>query len=155
ERFSRTWGWVEEAAAQSGKPVSRDNWKVVVTFHLAECKEEAIADLRHSFPKRAYVGDGRDPSRAALAFGPQGRTVEEGLVSGGVVVGTPDELIAYIEEVQERSGGIGGILALAHEWAGTAATHKSYELLARYVMPHFQGQLDPVLQARDWFDGNQ
>jgi limonene 1,2-monooxygenase len=155
ERFTRTWGWVEEAAAEAGRQVSRDEWKVVLTFHLAESREEAIADLRHSFPKRAYVGDGRDPSRAALAFGPQGSTVEEALESGTLIAGPPDDLIAKIEEVQQRSGGVGGILALAHEWAGTAATHKSYELLARYVMPHFQSQLDPVVEARDWFDGNQ
>ena len=155
ERFTRTWGWVEEAAAESGRPVSRADWKVVVTFHLAETREEAIADLRYSFPKRAYFGDGRDPGRAALAFGPQGSTVEEALESGGIVAGTPDDLIAKIEEIQERSGGVGGILALVHEWANTAATHRSYELLARYVMPRFQGQLDPVIEQRDWFDSNQ
>jgi limonene 1,2-monooxygenase len=155
ERFKNTWGWVEEAAEQSGRPVSRADWKVVLTFHLAESKEEAIADLRHSFPKRAYFGDGRDPSRAALAFGPGGASVEEAVEAGTMIAGTPDELIAKIEEIQERSGGIGGILALMHEWANTAATYKSYELFARYVMPRFQGQLDAVLEHRDWFDSNQ
>jgi len=155
ERFTRTWEWVEEASAESGRPVSRADWKVVLTFHLAESSEEAIADLRHSFSKRAYVGDGRDPSRAALAFGPMGSTVEEALENGTLIAGPPEELVAKIEEVQQRSGGVGGILALQHEWAGTAATVKSYELLARYVMPHFRGQLDPLLEARDWFDGNQ
>lgn len=155
ERFKQTWGWVEEAAAESGRPVSRADWKVVVTFHLAESKEEAIDDLRHSFPKRAYAGDGRDPSRAAIAFGPQGNTIEEAVASGGMVAGTPDELIEKIEEIQRRSGGVGGILALAHEWANTRATLKSYELLSRYVMPRFQGQAEALFEARDWFDGNQ
>jgi limonene 1,2-monooxygenase len=147
ERFKSTWSWVEEAAQQSGRPVSRAEWKVVLTFHLAESKEEAIADLRHSFPKRAYFGDGRDPARAALAFGPTGTTVEEAVESGTMIAGAPDELIAKIEEIQERSGGIGGILALMHEWANTAATHRSYEMFARYVMPRFQGQLAAVLEA--------
>jgi limonene 1,2-monooxygenase len=155
ERFTRTWGWVEEAAAESGRPVSRGEWKVVVTAHLAESKEQAIADLRLSFPKRAYVGDGRDPGRAALAFGPQGSTIEEAVESGGIVAGTPDDLIAKIEDIQQRSGGVGGILLLAHEWADVAATNKSYELLARYVMPRFQGQIDTVIEQRDWFDSNQ
>jgi limonene 1,2-monooxygenase len=153
ERFTRTWGWVEEAAAEAGRQVSRADWRVVLTFHLAETREEAIADLRASFPKRAYVGDARTPGRG-LAFGPMGATVEEALESGGMIAGTPDDLIAKIEEVQERSGGMGGILGLAHEWASTAATHKSYELLARYVAPHFQGQIDALQEARDWFDGN-
>jgi hypothetical protein len=35
-------------------------------------------------------------------------------------------------------GGFGGVLLLAHNWADWAATRKSYELMARYVHPHFQ-----------------
>jgi len=153
ERFTRTWGWVEEAAAVAGTTVSRAEWRVVLTFHLAETREQAIADLRSSYPKRAYVGDAKVPG-AGLAFGPVGATVEEAVASGGLIAGAPEELIAKIEEVQQRSGGIGGILGLAHEWASTAATQRSYELLARYVMPHFQGQLTPVLENRDWFEEN-
>ena len=30
---------------------------------------------------------------------------------------------------------------MAHDWASREKTLKSYELLARYVMPHFQGSL--------------
>jgi hypothetical protein len=32
----------------------------------------------------------------------------------------------------------GGILLLAHNWADWPATKRSYELMARYVHPHFQ-----------------
>jgi limonene 1,2-monooxygenase len=84
-----------------------------------------------------------------------GATVEEAVANGSLIAGPPEELIAKIEEVQRRSGGIGGILGLAHEWADTPATLKSYELLARYVAPHFQGQLQPLLENRDWFEGNR
>jgi limonene 1,2-monooxygenase len=153
ERFTQTWGWTEEAAAQSGAKVSREEWRVVVTFHLAETKEQAIDDLRHSYPKRAYVGDALDPSRITGGlFGSSGQTVEEAVESGSIIAGPPEELIAKIEDIQRRSGGVGGILGLAHEWANTAATLRSYELLARYVMPHFRGQLDPITDARHWFE---
>ena len=37
--------------------------------------------------------------------------------------------------------GYGGLLLQANEWANREATLKSYELLARYVMPRFQGSL--------------
>ncbi len=70
------------------------------------------------------------------------------------MIGTPDDAIEAIEAIQERSGGIGGILLNAHEWACTAQTHKSYELLARYVAPHFQGQLESIHANRSWFEGN-
>ncbi|MGH2603567.1 MAG: LLM class flavin-dependent oxidoreductase, partial [Dehalococcoidia bacterium] len=153
ERFTNTWGWLEEAAAEAGTTVSRNDWRVVVTFHLAETKEEAIADLRHSYPKRAYVGDALDPSRVTGGlFGGSGQTVDEAVESGSIIAGPPEELIAKIEEIQRRSGGVGGILGLAHEWASSAATLRSYELLARYVMPHFRGQLEPIMESRDWFE---
>jgi limonene 1,2-monooxygenase len=153
ERFNRTWGWVEEAAEKAGRAVSRADWKVVVTFHLAETREQALEDLRHGYPLRAYAGDSLRPGSGIGGIGPQGATVEEA-VSNGLLAGTPDDLIARIEEVQERSGGVGGILALGHEWANTHATFRSYELFARYVMPRFQGSLDPIWANREWFEGN-
>ena len=57
------------------------------------------------------------------------------------MVGTPDDAIAAIERLQERSGGFGGLLVWANEWAPREATPRSYELLARHVVPRFQGSL--------------
>jgi len=72
-------------------------------------------------------------------------------VNGGLgVVGTPDMAIAQIEELLEQSnGGFGAYLTLAHNWANQQATKKSYELFARHVMPHFQGQVGSTMQAAD------
>ena len=153
ERFQRTWEWVEEAAAEAGREVDRGEWRVVLSMHLADTKEEALADVADGFVKRAYVGDSEVPG-GGLALGPTGATIEEAEKEGGLVIGTPDDAIEAIEAIQERSGGIGGILLNAHEWAGTAETHKSYELLARYVAPHFQGQLESIRANRSWFEGN-
>jgi limonene 1,2-monooxygenase len=38
----------------------------------------------------------------------------------------------------ERTGGFGTFLLLAHTCADRAATLRSYDLFARFVMPHFQ-----------------
>jgi len=43
--------------------------------------------------------------------------------------------IAQIERLAEQSGGFGCYLLMAHEWANPEASRRSYELLARYVMP--------------------
>jgi limonene 1,2-monooxygenase len=67
-------------------------------------------------------------------------------------VGTPDDAVAKIEELQERSGGFGALLVLANEWANSEKTAKSYELLMRYVAPKFQGQLERVEAGRDWVE---
>ena len=37
----------------------------------------------------------------------------------------------------------------------TEKTWRSFELLARYVAPHFQGQLAPIVANRDWVETNQ
>jgi limonene 1,2-monooxygenase len=54
---------------------------------------------------------------------------------GRLTLGTPDDAVAAIETLRERSGGFGAFLLLAHNCANVEATRKSYELIARYVMP--------------------
>ena len=64
--------------------------------------------------------------------------------AGSWVVGTPDDAVAAIERLQERSGGFGGLMVWANEWAPRDKVHRSYELLARHVMPRFQGSLTGI-----------
>ena len=45
------------------------------------------------------------------------------------------------------NGGFGGVLLLAHNWADWQATRRSYELMARYVHPHFQRNAN---ELRNW-----
>ena len=39
----------------------------------------------------------------------------------------------------QETGGFGGLMITAHEWAGSEQLRRSIELFARYVMPHFRG----------------
>ena len=152
--FERTWGWAEEAAEESGRTVSRDEWKVVVPIHVAETRKQALAEIDEGFKVRAYSGDTGNPSAAGPGlFGGAG-TLEEQAEKGTMLIGSPDQVAQSIENIIERSGGVGGILALAHEWASTEATNRSFELFARYVAPRFQGQLDAIVGSRDWVEGN-
>jgi limonene 1,2-monooxygenase len=48
---------------------------------------------------------------------------------------------------KQSNGGFGAYLTLAHNWANFEATKKSYELIAREVFPHFQGQHHSTMQA--------
>jgi len=154
--FERTWGWVEEAAAESGAKVDRANWRVVIPIHLAESKKQAIEDIREGFKRQAYVGDRRrsgGPTGSPFVSGAS--SAEEAAEGNAAIIGTPDDAIAAVERLLERSGGLGGILFLAHEWASTDATLRSYELWARYVAPRFQGQLDVIEANRDWIEEHQ
>jgi len=59
--------------------------------------------------------------------------------SGFVIVGTPDDAVAQIKRLQEKSGGFGRWLNLQGEWAPKAAILRNYELIASDVAPHFNG----------------
>ena len=155
EAFERTWAWTEEAAGEAGQTVDRANWRVTVPIHIAETRERAIREVEEGFLRRAYGGDGSGESAAGEQnLGTQGASIHEPIERASVIVGSPEDAIAFVERMVDRSGGFGCLLGLAHEWASTENTHKSLELWARYVMPHFQGQLEPIVENRDWIEAN-
>jgi len=69
---------------------------------------------------------------------------------GAWCVGTPDDLIAHIKRLDEQSGGFGGLLIQATEWGTREQVLHSYELIARYVKPHFQGSLANLQTSAAW-----
>jgi limonene 1,2-monooxygenase len=73
---------------------------------------------------------------------------------GFAVIGTPDDAIRKIQELADQSGGFGTFLLFGHDWADPAATRRSFELFAQYVMPHFRGQLAWPQESCDWVTGS-
>jgi limonene 1,2-monooxygenase len=67
--------------------------------------------------------------------------------NGTGVIGTPERARAQVQRLWDQSGGFGCMLQMAHEWANPAATKRSAELFAAEVMPHFQGQAQPTVDA--------
>ena len=59
-----------------------------------------------------------------------------------------------MEQLEEASGGYGGLLVTVAEWTSREKMLHSYELLARYVAPHFQGSLTGLETSRDWARDN-
>jgi limonene 1,2-monooxygenase len=145
--LQRTWGWAEEAAAKSGRSISRDDWRLVMPIHLADTREEAINDVREGYLRwnlDYFEGTLGRPHEEGE------ETVEAAIKRGGAIVGTPDDAIEAVERMLELSGGFGGVLGLAHEWTSTQKIERSYELWARYVAPRFQGQLDAIEANQKW-----
>jgi limonene 1,2-monooxygenase len=71
------------------------------------------------------------------------------------VVGTPEDAIERIEQLQAKQGEFGGLMLLATNWADWPATQRSYELYARYVMPHFDGANVNRNESFDWVTQHQ
>ena len=70
--------------------------------------------------------------------------------TGSWIVGTPDDCIESINRLQEQSGGFGGFLVQTIDWAPREKMMRSYELLARHVMPHFQGSAASTIASAQW-----
>ncbi|MGD9571578.1 MAG: LLM class flavin-dependent oxidoreductase [Thermoleophilia bacterium] len=155
------WRVAEEEAEKAGTTVRREEWRLSLPIHLAETRKEAMDDARRG--AAAYLLDYAEAvtGRPRPVPGPRERIIEQMVEAGSWAVGTPDDAIAAIERLVERSGGFGGLMCWANEWAPREKVHRSYELLARHVMPHFQGSLagieasNRVARARAGITGEQ
>ena len=135
------WKIAEDTAEEYGNVMDRNEWRLVVHVHLAESKKEAMAQARER--AGAYQ---REYFEETLGFqttyeGPQNQIIESMVENGAWCVGTPDDLVELIHRLDESSGGFGGLMIQATEWGTREQVKHSYELIARYVMPQFQGSL--------------
>ncbi len=144
------WKVMEERAEEFSSSVDRRNWRLVGPMHIADTEAEARKDVE--FGLAEWVDYFRRV--AALPLAPEadgtGELVDALNATGFAVIGTPEMAVAQIERLMKQSGGFGTYLVMAHEWADREATLHSYELLARYVAPAFQGSLGSLVQSRDW-----
>jgi limonene 1,2-monooxygenase len=55
------------------------------------------------------------------------------------IIGTPDDAMQKINHMLDVTGGFGGILVFAQDWANWQATQRSLELIAEEVRPKLRG----------------
>ena len=148
--LSYLWSIAEESAAEHEKTVKRDDWRLVITVHLAESREEAINDARAGagHQTREYTNFLLGPNPATA--GPIEKIIDTMVEAGSWIIGTPDDCVEAINRLGERSGGFGGLLVQHQEWVSREKMLRSFELLARYVMPQFQGSLAGPALSYQW-----
>lgn len=144
------WRIGEQAAAGAGKMLRRDEWRLVVPVHLAESRQEALNEARAGAAAFLLEYFGHTLGRPSPVPGPPDQVIDQMVENGTWVVGTPDDCIAAIHHFDELTGGFGGLLILAHEWAPREKVLRSYELIARYVIPRFQGSLTGIETSARW-----
>jgi limonene 1,2-monooxygenase len=152
------WSFAEDAAKKSGKTLDRKNWRVLLTWHIAETREQARAEAGRGLMRwhneytvatlgRPGVPAFKSPDEAVdLTAFTEGTTA---------VIGTPDDLIAMIRKIQEISGGCGAIIGFAHDWANREATLRSWDLVARYVVPEINNHLEGLRISQQYVAENR
>ncbi|MGH8063933.1 MAG: LLM class flavin-dependent oxidoreductase [Candidatus Entotheonellia bacterium] len=144
------WAIAEESAAEHGQEVRREDWRLVLPVHLAESRQEARAEARLGAGRYLREYSEGTNGRRPVFDGPLDKVIDFMADAGYWIVGTPDDCIEGIKRLDEQSGGYGGFLVQTVDWAPRDKMLRSYELLARYVMPQFQGSVLSTAASNRW-----
>jgi len=152
------WGFAEAAAAEHGQTVDRKDWRVLMSWHIAETREQARAEardglLRHhnEYITATLQRPGARPYKTA-----DEAVDKTAFVPGAVAtIGTPDDLVARIKSVLEMSGGFGTVVGFVHDWANPENTRRSWDMVARYVVPQINGYLEGLRTSREFVANNR
>lgn len=144
------WSFAEEAAEKFGQTVDRANWGIVFNSHIAESREQAQRDVEHGllqWHNDYNVGTLQRPTLERFDSTAQAIDFYSAPGTTAGVIGTPDDLIENIREMYEVTGGFGVVMNFVNDWANPEATRRSFDLIARYVVPEIQGQLDSLRES--------
>ena len=152
------WGFAEAAAAKHGKVVDRKNWRVLLSWHIAETREKARAEARDGLLRHhnEYI-TGTLQRPGSRPFKDPDEAVDKTAFSPGAVstIGTPDDLVARIKSVLAMSGGFGTVVGFVHDWANPENTRRSWDMVARYVVPEINGYLAGLRTSREFVANNR
>jgi limonene 1,2-monooxygenase len=152
------WSFAEAAAAQHGQTVDRVHWRVLLSWHIAETRDQARAEARDGLLRHhnEYI-TGTLQRPGARPFTTPDEAVDKTAFAPGATatIGTPDDLVARIKAVLDLSGGFGTVIGFVHDWANPENTRRSWDMVARYVVPEINGYLAGLRQSRDFVATNR
>jgi limonene 1,2-monooxygenase len=132
------WNIYQETCGRHGHTADRSRWQFTVQMHVAESREQARKDVEYGLEK--WIGYANDivpapnPPPRGLAD-----PVSWMLENERAIIGTPADAVEKIEHMLEVTGGFGGVLVFAQDWANWQATQRSLELIAEEVRPKLRG----------------
>lgn len=152
------WSFAEESAAKHGKTVDRKNWRIVLSWHIAETRQEAREQAREGLMRH---NNEYSVGTLAAGEGPIFSTPDEAVDAvafsdvSTAVIGTPDDLVERIRQMEELTGGFGCVIGFVHDWANRENTLRSWDLVARYVIPQVNGLLDDYRESNKFVIENR
>ncbi len=150
QALPRQWSFAEESAAKHNKVADRKNWRILMSWHIAETREKAREQaggglMRHN---NEYTVATLRGGEGAIFKTPDEAVDETAFSDQSVaVIGTPDDLVAKIREMVAITGGFGCVIGFAHDWANREDTRRSWDMVARYVIPEVNGLLDDYRES--------
>lgn len=145
------WNLACEAAAKDGRTMDRERLRLMACFHIADTREEAIADVAEGFEKWQNYSRSLNPNGGAAIGLP---SIEEINAGGLGAIGSPEDAVRVLENYWQKTGGFGVMLLLAHNWASWEKTQKSFDLFASKVIPAFNRRNDWRNRSMEWNRAN-
>ncbi|HBK07857.1 MAG TPA: LLM class flavin-dependent oxidoreductase [Acetobacteraceae bacterium] len=152
------WGFAEAAAAKHGTTVDRKNWRVLLSWHIAETREKARAEARDGLLRHhnEYItGTLQRPGAKPFKTGDEAVDMTAFSDNAAATIGTPDDLVERIKSVIDVSGGFGTVVGFVHDWANPENTMRSWDMVARYVVPQINGYMKELYKSRDFVANNR
>src|SRR3984893_102926 len=152
------WGFAESAPATHGKTVARKNWRVLLNWHVAETREKAREEAKHGLMRwhnEYIVGTLQRPG--SQPFNSPDEAVDKTAFMDGAAstIGTPDDLVKMIKSVYDKSGGFGTVVGFVYDWANPENTMRSWDMVARYVIPEINGYVKKLRESQKFLIDNR
>ncbi len=131
---------------------------MLLSWHIAESRAQARKEAKDGLQRwhnEYIVGTLMRPG--AKFFRTPDDAVNETAFSpmSASVIGTPDDLVKAVRDLQEITGGFGTLIGFVHDWANREATARSWDLVARYVIPELNGHLTHYRASREHVVNNR
>lgn len=118
----------------------RRRWRVLREVYVAESREQAIEDIRRgheaSYGYNIGLGIG-SLLEDRVGMPVEDMTLEWMIDSFPMIIGSPEDCIRQIQQLEEETGGFGTLIINDRNWVTLDKWQRSMELFMRYVAPAF------------------
>ena len=123
------WQFAEDSAKQHGNKVDRKNWRVLLNWHIAESREQAIQEAKDGllhWHNEYTVGTLMRPGAEAYETSEAAVEAMAADGAGAAIIGTPDDVLRQSAKCRLSQGS--EHYRFANDWANRDAQLRSWTL---------------------------
>ena len=131
---------------------------MLLSWHIAETREQARREAGPGLMKwhnEYNVGTLQRPGLQPFTSPEDAVEKTAGGEAAASTIGTPDDLVKTIKNLMEVSGGVGTIVGFVHDWANPENTRRSWDMVARYVIPEINGYVTKLRESQKFLIDNR